>query len=33
MTLGLAENTIVMSSTDDGAESVLVARWRRDAVP
>ena len=31
--LGLDDNTIVMYSTDNGAEIVQLARWRHDAVP
>ena len=31
--LGLDDNTIVMYSTDNGAESLHLARWRHDAVP
>ena len=31
--LGIADNTIVIYTTDNGAEVVLVAGWRHDAVP
>ena len=31
--LGLDDNTIVMYSTDNGAESLQLARWRRHALP
>ncbi len=31
--LGLDDNTIVMYSTDNGAEIFYVAGWRHDAVP
>ena len=31
--LGLEDNTIVMYSTDNGAENLQLARWRHDAVP
>ena len=30
--LGIADNTIVIYTTDNGAEVVLLARWRHDAV-